>query len=140
MGLVDSCHVIPQGYQDWRNRESTDLRLQMKLKRDLKARSSPIPGNVGHMCPWTLCQHVTTHHCSSTPPPQTPTVSSCLRDSDPSALVPLLSPSWVLQDGKQAKTGGASHEYGGNRPTYWDLKLEWLGLLEARVTRVTPRL
>ena len=106
---------------------------QMKLKRDLKARSSPIPGNLGAHVSLDSMPAVTR---ITVPPhlhPKAPTVSSCLREiPDPSALMPPL-PSWVLQDGKQAKTGGASHEYGGNRPTYWDLKLEWLGLWEARV-------
>ena len=59
--------------------------------------------------------------CITVPPhlhPKAPTVSNCLRE------IPDPDPSWVLQDGKQAMTGGASHEYGDNHPTYWDLKLE----------------
>lgn len=104
--------------------KQAQTRPRMKLKCDLKVGSSSLPGILGAHVPLDDMPAVT---LITVPPhfhPKAPTVSSCLREiPDPSALMPPLR-SWVLQDGQQTKKGGASHEYGGNHLTYWDLKLE----------------
>lgn len=119
------CH--PSGISDWET--GTDMASNEIETWLLRQDHLPSPRKKpwGTCVPGPLCQPWPTSpflHTSS----QSPNSLKLPKRDSKSICLDASFPSWVPQDGKQAKTGGASHEYGGNRPTYWDLKLEWLGL------------